>query len=352
MTVALIPLIIRLTLRTRNRGLSSIASNIADGFILLAWLSGIVLISINTWKNNLRMKYLGQPNLYYGVPEPLSAHLLYVSWISLFFIYISLWSSKAAFLAFYYSIFSLQGRRARWSLLGACIFTAATFLLHMCIIAFWCTPISANWAPPPGQDLCSAVHSISSVTISTFTNIATDMVILGIPISTLMATKLGKKEKAGLTFVFVLGSISIIAALVRFITLKLIQGVEKASITHTIDVWALVEIVSSIIAICLPSLRTFVRRHRTGAGQGSQKLPSRSGTCGGGSVDLAMGSVARCESPAVASKGPRGGKIQKVDEISIRSEDGERVVLGVQGGKREDEHALVYVKRDVEEGWR
>lgn len=269
MTVALVPIIIRISLRSRNRATTSLATNISDGFIVLAWLSGIVLIAINTWKNHLRMKYLSTPkhDLYYGVPLPLSGHLLYVSWISLFFIYISLWASKAALLAFYYSIFSLQGRRARLTLLGACIFTAGTFLLHMCIIAFWCTPISANWAPPPGGHLCSAVHSIGSVTISTFTNIATDVVILSIPISTLLATQLGSKEKAGLAFIFLMGSVSILAALVRFVTLKLVQSVPKASITHTIDVWALVEIVSSIIAVCLPSLRVFVRRRR-GAGRG------------------------------------------------------------------------------------
>lgn len=277
MTLALIPIIVRLSLRTRNHGLSSLASNIADGFVALAWASGCVLISINTWKNNLRMKYLSAPpeTLYYGVPENLSGHLLYVSWISLFFIYISLWSAKAAFLAFYYSIFSLQGKRARITLAVACVFTAATFLLHMFLIAFWCSPVSLNWSPPPGQHLCSAVHSISSVTISTFTNVATDLVILSIPISTLLATQLGKTERAGLAFVFLMGSVSIVAALVRFITLKLVQNVPKAEITHTIDVWALVEIVSSILAICLPSLRTFVRRQGWSAGNGAQRLGSK-----------------------------------------------------------------------------
>ncbi|KAL5390667.1 hypothetical protein DPSP01_001740 [Paraphaeosphaeria sporulosa] len=278
MTVALVPILIRISMRTRNRGLSTIASNIADSFLVLAWLSGCVLISINTWKNNLRMRYLHAPpeTLYYGVPEPLSGHLLYVSWISLFFIYISLWSAKACLLAFYYSIFSLQGRRARVGLATACVFTAATFLLHMFLIAFWCTPISSNWSPPPGEHLCSAVHSMSSVTISTFTNIATDIVILSIPISTLLATKLNRTQRAGLAFIFLMGSISILAALVRFICLKLVQSVPRASITHTIDVWALVEIVSSILAVCLPSLRTFVRKHGFSRPDGAIRLVSNS----------------------------------------------------------------------------
>ncbi|KAF2873349.1 hypothetical protein BDV95DRAFT_339084 [Massariosphaeria phaeospora] len=275
MGLALVPILIRISLRTRNRGIDSLAANIADAFVVLAWLSGAILISINTWKNKLRMKYLDAPKdtLYYGVPEDLSGHLLYVSWISLFFIYISLWAAKAAFLAFYYSIFSLQGRQARIALAAGSIFTAATFLEHMFLIAFWCSPVSSNWSPPPGEHLCSAVHSMSSVTLSTFTNIATDLVILSIPISTLLSTRLGKTERAGVAFIFLMGSVSIIAALIRFITLKLVQSTPRASITHTIDVWALVEIVSSILAICLPSLRTFVRRHRHTSG--THRLGSR-----------------------------------------------------------------------------
>ena len=263
MAVALIPILIRISMRNRNRGLDCLASNIADGFVILAWLSGCVLISINTWKNHLRMKYLSAPpeTLYYGVPEPLSGHLLYVSWISLFFIYISLWSAKAAFLAFYYSIFSMQGRAARIWLAASCAFTAATFLLHMFLIAFWCTPISSNWSPPPGEHLCSAVHSMSSVTVSTFANIATDLVILIIPMGTLLHTRMNRVQCTGVVFVFLMGSVSIIAALVRFICLRLVQSMPRASITHTIDVWALVEIVSSILAVCLPSLRMFLRRH-------------------------------------------------------------------------------------------
>ncbi|KAF2121417.1 hypothetical protein BDV96DRAFT_211808 [Lophiotrema nucula] len=350
MIVALIPIILRLSLRMRNRGLDPLSTNIADGFVVLAWLAGSVLISINTWKNNLRLKYIRNhtdpATLYYGVPEELSGHLLYVSWISLFFIYISLWASKAAFLAFYYSIFSLQGKRARITLAVACVFTAATFLLHIFLIAFWCSPISSNWSPPPGEHLCSAVHSISSVTVSTFTNIATDIVILAIPISTLLTTKLGRTERAGLAFVFLMGSVSIVAALVRFITLKIIQGVPKAEITHTIDVWALVEIVSSILAVCLPSLRAFVRRHSrhrldSNNGTTSHTSSMRTRSWRRGSDD----SVLQVEHEGVEERKWEGAV--RVQEIWLRDESGQRVGLGLVRQEREVER-LVYVRRPEE----
>ncbi|KAF3044533.1 hypothetical protein E8E11_009047, partial [Didymella keratinophila] len=246
MTIALLPILLRITLRLRSRTLSCIATNISDAFVILAWLSGCVLICINIRKNHLRMRYSSAPpqTLYYGVPPHLSAHLLHTSWISLFFIYISLWSSKAALLAFYYSIFSLQGRRTRIALLAACVFTAFTFALHMGLIAFWYSPVSANWKPPPGKRLCSVVHSINSVAISTLANVATDAVVLSIPVHALWirAKQFGNGDRAVLVFVFAMGNVSNVVALVRFVCLALVRNVLKASITHTIEVWALVEI--------------------------------------------------------------------------------------------------------------
>lgn len=71
----------------------------------------------------------------------------------------------------------------------------------------------------------------------------------------------------------------------RFVTLKLVHAIPRASITHTIDVWALVEIVSSILAVCLPSLRRFVRKHRVPAGHG--KLLTSDSNESGRSASLA-----------------------------------------------------------------
>lgn len=241
MTLALIPILLRLSLRRKHVGPHSLATNMSDSFVLLAWLSGIVLISINAWKNSLRQKYVHyepKSDLYYMVPRPMAAHLLYVSWISLYFIYISLWCSKAAFLALYYSLFNISGsKKTRMVLYAASAFTLATFLLHMLLLTCWCHPIALNWNVD--GELCSAVHSIRSVTISTFANVATDLVILAIPISALVGMRLGKVELSGLAFVFLMGSLSVVAALTRFICLELVRNVPRADITHTIGKTAL-----------------------------------------------------------------------------------------------------------------
>ncbi|KAF2838668.1 hypothetical protein M501DRAFT_1016759 [Patellaria atrata CBS 101060] len=312
MTLAVIFIILRLTLRKRQSHRPTFSTNLSDFFIILSWLSGIVLISINTWKNNLRYKYVNhepKSDLYYMVPRDQSSHLLYVSWISLFFIYISLWAAKAAFLAFYHSLFHLQGRKFTIVLVCASVFTFLTFLLHMLLLTLWCAPISSNWNID--GKLCSAVHSIDSVTISTFTNIATDVIILLIPVSTLAGMSLTKTDYSSLLFVFLMGGISIVAALARFVTLKLVQHVPKANITHTIDVWALVEIVASILAVCLPSLRVFVRGRRAVVMVGSRGGESvRSGSEGSESLEKGCpvkGFVEKSRVRIGVEEGIRGG---------------------------------------------
>ncbi|TKA69559.1 hypothetical protein B0A49_06411, partial [Cryomyces minteri] len=184
--------------------LRSLSANLSDIFVVGSWLSGLVLVCINTWKNNERHKYVHMPTgqLYYGVVYNMAAHL-HVSYISLHFIYISLWLSKAAFM--YFDLFlPTASTNPRMLLYFTTAFASATFLLHMLLLTLWCNPISNNWTVD--GELCSAVHSIASVTISTFTNVAMDLMILSVPIASLAAVRLGKFEVSGLLFVFLMGS--------------------------------------------------------------------------------------------------------------------------------------------------
>lgn len=62
----------------KARARQTTAKHISDACLVAAWLSGGVLVGINTWKNTLRMKYVGQEGLYYGVPKNMAGHLLMV----------------------------------------------------------------------------------------------------------------------------------------------------------------------------------------------------------------------------------------------------------------------------------
>ena len=66
----------------------------------------------------------------------------------------------------------------------------------------------------------------------TFTNIATDLILLGIPISTMALSRMGRMELSGLFFIFLMGSLSIVAALGRFVVLYIVEKYGGASITR------------------------------------------------------------------------------------------------------------------------
>ena len=112
-----------------------------------------------------------------------------------------------------------------------------------------------------------------------------------------------------------MGSVSILAALVRFITLKIVQSAPRTVITHTIDVWALVEIVSSILAVCTPSLRTFWRRH---------ELP----TMGRGNRTSAASAVSS-EGKMMSGSGSRSGSadVRILTPAPLAEDKGERIVV-------------------------
>jgi hypothetical protein len=155
MIFALVIILLRYAVRHRRishvqaspKPSTSLASYLSDIFVLTSWIAGIALIAINTWKNKLRYNYRHEnpDHLYYGVPHDMAAHLLYVSWISLFPIYISLYFSKGAFVAFYYDLFFNHSKKMQVMLLLTSIFTFLTFLVQMMLLAFWCQPTSLNW---------------------------------------------------------------------------------------------------------------------------------------------------------------------------------------------------------------
>lgn len=322
MALALIPVVLRFWLRFKETHPHSLNRDLSDGLVLFSWLSGMVLVGINTWKNSLRQRYIGGAppgeELNYGVPHSISANLLYVSWISLFFIYISLWAAKFSLLAFYGSIRG-QLPTGDWVadtvLLFASSFTAATFALHMILLAKWCSPVSSNWDVE--GHLCSAVHDIKSVSISTAANIATDLAILALPLmqltSILRARRsllstvrrpggINRAELGGIALVLCMAALSITAALARWATLEVVQHVPKANITHTIDVWALVEIVASLLAVCLPGLRAFVRKTK-GRGSGRRLRPEEGRGHSGMEDSFTLQACGKERGPSVESVG-------------------------------------------------
>jgi hypothetical protein len=89
--------------------------------------------------------------------------------------------------------------------------------------------VDSNWNID--GHLCSAVHDIRSVSISTVANISTDLVILSLPLFALASlsrerraltteNRVTKAEWSGFALVIAVAALSIVAALARWITRK------------------------------------------------------------------------------------------------------------------------------------
>ncbi|PUU79011.1 hypothetical protein B9Z19DRAFT_1125732 [Tuber borchii] len=100
---------------------------------------------------------------------------------------------------------------------------------------------------------------MESVTISTFSNVGTDLLIIILPIIVLKNLTFRKSALQGWLFILFIGSISIVAAIVRYGALRALWGQPKASMTDTIGVSSMVEITTSFLAIYSPSLPVFFR---------------------------------------------------------------------------------------------
>lgn len=92
------------------------------------------------------------------------------------------------------------------------------------------------------------------------------MKVLVLPFSVLWAStpKLWTRQIIALAVVFFIGGLSIFAAIARFFVIyPKVRRDEKASIINTYELWALVEITTSQMAVCLPALRVYLRGHQS-----------------------------------------------------------------------------------------
>jgi len=125
-------------------------------------------------------------------------------------------------------------------------------------------------------------------------NIATDILILAVPLSVLHTLQLGRRQAVALAVVFLIGGLSIFAAVARFVIIfPKIRRNAKAPIVHTYELWALIEITSSQLTVCLPALRGWLRGrkdNRSRKAWGSNERKTASDVSGGSSGRKTRGS--------------------------------------------------------------
>ncbi|KAH6234264.1 hypothetical protein HBI53_019230 [Parastagonospora nodorum] len=165
---------------------------------------------------------------------------------------LTIWIIKACLLIMYRRMTLVLPQRR--IVIGTSIYVAIGFVvMEVLYFAVWCRPFSQYWQvrPRPSPQCNAATNHL--ITNAVF-NISSDLIILSIPIPLLFRIRLPKKNKAVLVGVFMIGSFSIIAAVLnKFYSFKNPFGTEWT-------VWYLRESYTAILCANLPLIYPLIQR--------------------------------------------------------------------------------------------
>ncbi|KAH7175872.1 hypothetical protein EDB81DRAFT_771294 [Dactylonectria macrodidyma] len=247
---AFIFLVARLWIRLRKFG----SLGLEDCFIILATccLVGDLIIQQYMW--NLGMAEMGnasRQDFIHIMQMIVPGSVLYVA---------SLWAIKVALVLFYKKL-AAPGSKLQTIYNVTLGLLAATFTAIFFNILFQCYPYDKRWSLDPDYQ-CSAYNSTVNYWMTILMNIISDVIIISLPISMVLKLQMKMKQKLGVMAIFALGFFVVIASIIRAYYSKR----NETMLTCTVS---MVETAVSIIATCLPPLRSVFLGNSSSVGTGS-----------------------------------------------------------------------------------
>ncbi|GKT51421.1 uncharacterized protein ColSpa_11602 [Colletotrichum spaethianum] len=166
-----------------------------------------------------------------------------------------LWSVKASFMAVFYRLVKpFTVRRRLWYCVA--VFAFLAYIGCWLASALTCSPPSDYFK----AGKCNTPHEVwmqtFNVIYSTTVDIASDLMIMVLPITVLPSLQLDKKKKVGLGLAFSLAIIIICVAIVRMT--QVIQG--KTVDLVGLAIWGAVETATAVVVGSLPPLKALLTR--------------------------------------------------------------------------------------------
>ncbi|KAJ6783100.1 hypothetical protein PWT90_05922 [Aphanocladium album] len=243
-----------------------------DCWIIAAWSAALVMCILET---------VQQPSLWYvaaatddgadadtGVME---AHLHELSrwqFASLNLFWVSLWCVKASLLSLCYQVVSpFKIRRIIWMFITAIV----TLAFIACIVSntVSCHPSPEHLKSGKCTTGLGLYRQRFNVIFSTALDIATDMLIVALPLSVLPLLNLDKRKKTALGFMFALSLVIVCVSIVRMTQIVIDVDVDLVGLT----VWSTVETSISLIMGSLPAFSGLITQK---VGMKKTTKPSRS----------------------------------------------------------------------------
>ncbi|KAH7029264.1 uncharacterized protein B0I36DRAFT_411099 [Microdochium trichocladiopsis] len=180
---------------------------------------------------------------------------------------ITIWLVKACLLLMYSHLTMNLKQRVAVKIVAG--YAAAGFvIMEILYLGVWCRPFNQYWAVPPDNIQCSAAtnHLITNLVL----NISSDIMIMLIPMPILVKSSLPLKKKLVLGGIFLLGSFTILSALLS----KYYSFTEPFGSAWTF--WYIRESSTALITANLPATWTLIR-HRFHLSSFNAKSSQRTG---------------------------------------------------------------------------
>ncbi|CCX33659.1 Similar to hypothetical protein [Tuber melanosporum Mel28]; acc. no. XP_002836876 [Pyronema omphalodes CBS 100304] len=260
-------------------------ATIADGFMILTWISSLVMVCLMTdldatlraMKAVRKAEHVGLPgnstaarpaprDIQKNTPMPayMKANQAMITesfqrqFIISILYTITLWSAKATLFSIYWAVRTVVKRGHRILLYLGITYTACTFFIIFFTTLFWCgTDLRKNWTMGPNRQLCLAVGAQPVLLMSTTAALTTDLIILLIGVIIVRNMQFARKrwELYALAFIFGIGLFTIASILIRFsFVIDIVRNNARFSR------WMAVECMCSLVACCMPTARSLLRK--------------------------------------------------------------------------------------------
>ncbi|KAH7346953.1 hypothetical protein BKA66DRAFT_433216 [Pyrenochaeta sp. MPI-SDFR-AT-0127] len=202
--------------------------------------------------------------------DQLNRMLMY-KWINSLIYFVANWAVKMSILALYYRIGSgkkglpwvVQPRAVRWIAGAMTAFHVAVFLAQL----FGCSPISRAWDVERLPNGCFDGRLFMQV--SGAINVATDVILLIIPLPLLPLLKFNKRQRTALALIMSIGLIPVVASTMRFCEIIMSGPIVSKDMSWQqsdsswtwawVPVWSQIEVDVGIIAASLPCLSPLLK---------------------------------------------------------------------------------------------
>lgn len=144
----------------------------------------------------------------------------------------------------------------------AAVVTVLCFIAGILLQFLWCRPLSDNWNPFTTNKNCPTLFNHTAFSTLAWINIVTDFFIIAIPCLIIADLRLSRREKLGLSGIFVIGGSSILASIIRYVIVgrKILNMEFNWNTLHIFALASHAEVLFGIIAFSLPAFRGHLRK--------------------------------------------------------------------------------------------